>query len=110
MAVPVLEVAGHRQVGGVDNRAGVREGLGTAHGAMAVRPPEGERQAGAGGGERFEAEARQDARRASVPRVGDDESTGPAVQGLEVRGILRLGDGHVPVVDILHAPMATSTP
>jgi hypothetical protein len=56
--VAVLQVDGYGQAGRLVQRAGVRDHLGQRD--VAVESPEGEGEAGAGGGERLEAECLED--------------------------------------------------
>src|SRR5258706_582140 len=84
-----LEVGRHRQVDRLDDRAAVRERLVARHRAveLAARP----RARAARGGERREAQSREHARRARVPRIGDDESARACVQRAETLELLFTG-------------------
>ncbi|MNR33300.1 hypothetical protein D3C85_1509630 [compost metagenome] len=58
VAKTILQIGGHRQGRGIDNGAGIVEGFFQAHGAFGVRSPQAEGQAGTGGGQGLEAQAR----------------------------------------------------
>jgi hypothetical protein len=74
------------------NAPGVRQRLLARDRAVAAA--EAERAAGAGRGERLEAETRQDARRAGVERIGNHERARPLVQRAERRAFLGLARAH----------------
>src|SRR5207247_2002321 len=83
------EIGRDRQLGRLDDGARVRERLGARHAPVA--PAEHARRGAARGGERLEAQAGEDARRARVPRVGDDERARALMQLAEAIGLLGSG-------------------
>ena len=90
VSVAVLEIGGDGEMRRVDDRLRIRERIIARDGAVAVAAAEHEGEAGAGGGERVEAEPREDARGAGVPRIGDDERARARVQRLECLRLLGL--------------------
>ena len=91
-AVAVLEVGRDRQVGRPVELRDVGGDL--VEGEDLVRPPEPEAEPGAGGGERLEAEARQQLGGPRVPGVGDHERLA-LVQSAESLAFLLLGRRHM---------------
>src|SRR5260221_13226197 len=70
----------------------MRERVLAAH--RAIAPAERDGHAEAGRRQRLEAERRQDACRADIPRVGNDEGAFALVQGAEAPRLVGLGHGH----------------
>jgi len=92
VAVAIFEIGADGQVGGGGKTRGVLEhGFGADR---AIRPAEGECKPGAGGGERLEAELLQQARRAGVPRIGNEEGAIALVQRAKGDSPLGLRGGH----------------
>ena len=89
VAEAVLQIARHREIDRVRDRAGVVHGLVARH--VAVAPAEGAGKAAAGRSQRLEPQAGQDAGRAGVERVGEDEGFRALVQGMEPLGLFGLG-------------------
>src|ERR1035438_8384311 len=69
----ILKIGADRQAGGGRDHGHVLERLATVH--RVVRLPGGESIAGAGGGQRFKAQVRQQPGRTGIPRIGNDERT-----------------------------------
>jgi hypothetical protein len=85
----ILEISVDREIGRFGDRAAIGDHLGPAHCAVGAAEHVGEPEAG--GGERLEAQRRQQLRGAGIPGIGDDEGAGPLVQRAERRRFLRLG-------------------
>ena len=84
----VLQIDIDRQIRRLGDRPAVGDHFGPADGAVGAAERIGEAEAG--GGQRLEAECRQQLGRAGVPRIGNDEGAGPLVQGAKGRCFLRL--------------------
>ena len=89
----VLQVGRDRQVGCRDDDRGVDQCLLPAHRAVVAAQRGGE--AGARGGQRLEAQGREQPGRAEVPRVRQQEGFARPVQGQELACLVRLS-GHGP--------------
>jgi hypothetical protein len=88
----VLEIGAHRQRGGLDDGARVRQSLLTGDRAFTVGTAQRKRQAAAGRGQGFEAETGQELGGARIPGVGDDKGARPLVERPERRSLA--GPGH----------------
>src|SRR6266540_4024319 len=75
MGKAVLEVGIHRQVGRLDDLAGIGDHLGAADLAVGAAQQVGDAEAG--GCERLVVQPRQDLGRARIPWIGNEEAAGP---------------------------------
>jgi hypothetical protein len=80
-AKTVLQIGIHRQLGRRGNIATIGNHLAAHHDTVGAAEHVGEPEAG--GGERFEAERRQQFRGTGIPGVGNDESARALVQRAE---------------------------
>ena len=87
VAEAALEVRGHREVCCLDDGACVRDRF--IAGDLAIAAPEDARRRAAGSRERDEPEPGENARRASVPRVRNDERRRSLVELAKGRGVGR---------------------
>jgi len=98
VAETVLEVGRDGKVGRVGHELRVGQRLVARHAAVAVALAEHERKPRTGRRERLEAETREDARRARVPRVRNDERAGPRVQRSEPLALFDHADLHAGIL------------
>ena len=84
----VLEVGGHRYVGGIDERRRVRQHLVQSH--RTVEAAERRREPAAGRRQRLEAQGREQFRRARVPRIRHEERLAWAMELQEALRLRRL--------------------
>ena len=84
----VLEVGAHRKIGGPRQRGGMGHHLIARH--AVVPSADGECVADAGGRQRLEAHARQEARRADIPWVRNDEGSIALVKRAKRDGLVGL--------------------
>jgi hypothetical protein len=92
IAKTLLEIADHRQVDRFGDGAGIRQRLLTRHLAIALA-----QHAGLGTTrrcQRLEAEAGQQARRACIPRIGNDERARRLMQCAQLLRLVGLTDAH----------------
>src|SRR5262249_54203682 len=87
-----LEIRGDRKLGGLDDRAAVRQRLVTRDHPVAASEDASLRAAGCG--ERLEAQARENARGAGIPWVRNEERLACLVQRAEPEGLVVLGHRH----------------
>jgi hypothetical protein len=108
MAEAVLEIGRDRQLDRVDHGARMRQRLVARD--LAVAPSERARAGAARGRQRAKAEPGQHARRAGVPRVGNQEGAGSLVQRPERGGLVALAGGHLvpPLVAVSGSRAQTS--
>ena len=90
----VLQVGRHRQGRGCHDGAGIGQGFLAADLTFAIGSAKRKGQAGAGGGQGFEAQRREYLRRAGIPRVGQYQQFVALMQCLEGQGFLQLRIGH----------------
>jgi len=88
VGVTIFQIGADGQIGGRGDGGGVSEHGVAAHGAVGLG--DGESVSGAGGGQRFEAENFENAGRADVPGVGDEEGAVALVQRAEGGGFFWL--------------------
>ena len=91
----VLQIRTDRQRCGIDEASGMGDGFVAGNRALAVGTPEHVGEPGAGGGERLEAEAIEQACRPHIPRIRQDKRSRALMQQYEPRRLFRCIGGGV---------------
>jgi hypothetical protein len=90
VGVAVFQVGIDRQVGRLGDDTAILQKLGARHRALGIDPTKGVRHAEAGRCQRLEAERCQQFGGAGIPRIGQDQNSGPRMQFPEQAALLGL--------------------